>query len=389
MISYGRQNIDKKDVNALIEVLESDFLTTGPKVGDFEKALCKYTGAKHAVAVSSGTAALHLVSIALLRPGDKVLTTPNSFVATSNAILYAGAKPIFVDIDEYGNIDLDQCIALLEQDRNIKALYGVHFSGKPLDMQKLRFIKEQFGIVIVEDAAHALGAKYEEGKIGDCCYSDAVIFSFHPVKAITTGEGGAIMTNSEELSKKLKTLRNHGITKENFINHDMAYDSKGNLNPWYYELQESGYNYRITDIQCALGLSQLEKLDSFIQKRQEIAKRYDEVFINMPIRPLYPFDTNSAYHLYVVHIDFSKLTLTKADLFYAMQKAGIALQVHYIPINKQPLYRSLGYGSEKLPQMDRYYEEAFSLPIYPTLTYEEQNYVIDQLLKILDANTKR
>ena len=388
MIPYGRQSIDKKDVDALIEVLKSDFLTTGPKIGDFEKALCKYTGARYAVAVSSGTAALHLVSIALLRPGDKVITTPNSFVATSNAILYANAKPIFVDIDEYGNIDLDRCIELLERDRGIKALYGVHFSGKPLDMQKLRFIKEQFGIVIVEDAAHALGAKYEEGKIGDCHYSDAVIFSFHPVKAITTGEGGAIMTNSEELYKKLKTLRNHGITKENFINHDMAYDSKGNLNPWYYELQESGYNYRITDIQCALGLSQLEKLDSFIQKRQEIAKRYDEAFKNTPIRPLYPFDANSAYHLYVVRINFSKLTLTKAEFFYALQKAGIALQVHYIPINKQPLYQRLGYGKEKLPQTYRYYEEAFSLPIYPMLSQNDQKYVIEQLLKIVRGKSK-
>lgn len=386
MIFYGRQTIDSEDITNVIEVLQSDLLTTGPQVEIFEKKLCEYTGARYAVAVSSGTAALHLISLALLEPGDRVLTTPNSFVATSNAILYAGARPIFVDIDEYGNIDLDQCIALLEQDRNIKALYGVHFSGKPLDMQKLRFIKEQFGVVIVEDAAHALGAKYEEGTIGDCRYSDAVIFSFHPVKAITTGEGGAVVTNNEEIHKKLQTLRNHGIVKEGFANKEMAFDSKGNRNPWYYELQELGYNYRITDIQCALGISQLKKLDRFIQKRQEIAKRYDEAFASSPIRPLYRFDPHKAYHLYVVRVDFSKLTLTKAELFYAMREAGIALQLHYIPINKQPLYQRLGYGEEKLPRMYRYYEEAFSLPIYPSLSKDDQEYVIENVMNIVQGH---
>jgi len=395
-ISYGKQTIEKDDINAVIKVLESDYLTTGPKVKEFEEALCNYTGAKYAVAVSSGTAALHISSLILIKKGDLVLTTPNSFVATSNSILYAGAKPIFVDIKENGNIDLDKCIEILEKfGKRIKALYVVHFSGNPVEMEKLKYIKEKFNIKILEDAAHAIGAKYkwrmENGewrinKIGNCEFSDVTTFSFHPVKNITTGEGGAILTNDEEIYKKAKNLRNHGIVKNGkwkMENEELAFDDKGNLNPWYYEMQELGFNYRITDIQCALGLSQLKKLDSFIQKRQEIAKRYDEAFKDTIIKPLYPFNENSAYHLYVVRVDFSKLNITKAELFYKMRKNEVFLQLHYIPINKQPFYQSLGYGNENLPNMYKYYEEAFSLPIYPSLSEEEQNYVIEKLKEFL------
>jgi len=398
-IPYGKQTIQEDDINAVIEVLESDYLTTGPKVEEFEKALCKYTGAKYAVSVSNGTAALHISSLILLEKGDLVLTTPNSFVATSNSILYAGAKPIFVDIKEDGNIDLDKCIEILEQfgDR-IKALYIVHFSGNPVEMEKVKYIKEKFNINILEDSAHAIGAKYkwkmENGKwkmkkIGSCQFSEVAIFSFHPVKHITTGEGGAILTNDEEIYKKAKILRNHGIVKKmengkwKMKNEEMLFDKKGNINPWYYEMQMLGFNYRITDIQCALGLSQLKKLDKFIQKRQEIAKRYDEAFKDTIIKPLYPFNENSSYHLYVVRVDFNKLNITKAELFYKMREFGIFLQLHYIPINKQPYYQSLGYGNENLPNMYKYYEEAFSLPIYPNLSEEEQNYVIDKLKEFL------
>jgi len=391
MIPYGKQTIDENDKKAVIEVLDSDYLTTGPKVEEFEKALCKYTGAKYAVAVSNGTAALHISSLILLQKGDLVLTTPNSFLATSNSILYAGAKPIFVDIKEDGNINLDKCIEILEKNTNIKALYAVHFSGNPVDMEKLKFIREKFDIKILEDSAHALGATYKYknglpkkskdflGYIGDCKFSDIATFSFHPVKHITTGEGGAILTNDKEIYKKAKILRNHGIVKENFINKDLAYDKKGNLNPWYYEMQMLGFNYRITDIQCALGLSQLKKLDDFIAKRYQIAKKYDKAFENSIIKPLYPFNENSAYHLYVVRVDFNKLNITKAELFYKMKEAGIFLQLHYIPINKQPYYKKLGYGNENLPNMYKYYEEAFSLPIYPSLSEIEQNYVIEKL----------
>ncbi len=379
IIPYGKQTIDENDKRAVIEVLDSDYLTTGPKVEEFESALCKYTGAKYAVAVSNGTAALHISSLILLQKGDLVLTTPNSFLATSNSILYVGAKPIFVDIKEDGNIDLDKCIEILEKNKNIKALYAVHFSGNPVEMGKLKYIKEKFNIKIIEDSAHAIGATYQEGKIGNCKFSDIATFSFHPVKHITTGEGGAILTNDEEIYKKAKILRNHGMVKENFINKDLAYDKKGNLNPWYYEMQMLGYNYRITDFQCALGLSQLKKLDKFIEKRHQIAKKYDKAFENSIIKPLYPFNKNSAYHLYVVRVDFSKLNITKAELFYKMKEAGIFLQLHYIPINKQPYYKKLSYGNEDLPNMYKYYEEAFSLPIYPSLSEIEQNYVIEKL----------
>jgi len=396
IIPYGKQTIEEDDISAVVEVLESDYLTTGPKVEEFEKALCNYTGAKYAVAVSSGTAALHISSLILLKKGDLVLTTPNSFLATSNSILYAGAKPLFVDIKENGNIDLDKCIEILEHFGNrIKALYAVHFSGNPVEMEKLKYIKEKFNIKILEDAAHAIGAKYlsekckmksEKCNIGDCKNSDITTFSFHPVKNMTTGEGGAILTNDEEIYKKAKLLRNHGIIKNSqtkFQVPNLAYDKKGNINPWYYEMIELGFNYRITDIQCALGLSQIKKLDNFIQKRQKIAKKYDEAFKDTIIKPLYPFNENSAYHLYVVRVDFSKPKITKAELFYKMRENGIFLQLHYIPINKQPFYQNLGYGDENLPNMYKYYEEAFSLPIYPTLSEEAQNYVIEKLKEFL------
>ena len=382
-IPYGKQTIEEDDIKAVEEVLRSDFLTTGPKVKEFEKALCDYTGAKYAVAVSSGTAALHLAALILLNPQDLVLTTPNSFLATSNSILYAGAKPIFVDIKEDGNIDLDKCIELLEKNKNIKALFGVHFSGNPLEMEKLKYIKEKFNIKILEDAAHALGAVYSNQvqsskfRVGNSLFSDVTIFSFHPVKHITTAEGGAILTNDEEIYKKALRLRNHGI------NRDGKWQSDIEKGPWYYEMVELGYNYRITDIQCALGISQLKKLDRFIQKRKEIAKRYDKAFENIIIKPLYKFNPNSAYHLYVVRVNFDKVKITKAKLFEEMRKRGIFLQLHYIPINKQPFYKSLGYGSEDLPNTYRYYKEAFSIPMYPGLSEEEQNYVIKSLFEVL------
>jgi UDP-4-amino-4,6-dideoxy-L-N-acetyl-beta-L-altrosamine transaminase len=394
MIPYSRQFIDEEDKRAVLEVLESDFLTTGPKVKEFENALCKYTGAKYAVAVSNGTAALHIASLILLNKGDLVLTTPNSFVATSNSILYAGAIPLFVDIKEDGNIDLDKCIEIISQFGNrIKAIFLVHFSGNPVDMEKLAFIREKYPeIKILEDASHAIGARYKWkmdngewkiSKIGDCKFSYITTFSFHPVKNITTGEGGAILTNDIEIYKKALILRNHGIVRNDFENKELAYDKKGNLNPWYYEMQMLGFNYRITDIQCALGISQLKKLDKFIQKKQFLAKRYDKAFDNTTIKPLYKYNKNSAYHLYVVRVDFSKLNITKAELFYKLREYGIYLQLHYIPINKQPYYKNLGYGNENLPNMQKYYKEAFSIPLYYSLSEKEQNFVIEKLFEVL------
>ncbi len=372
MIPYGKQFISQEDIDAVVVTLESDYLTTGPKVKAFEEALSKYCKVKYCVAVSNGTAALHLASLVLLNKGDNVLTTPNSFLATSNAILYAGAKPIFVDIAEDGNINLDLCEKELQKDPTIKAIYPVAFSGHMVDQQKLKYLRETYNVTILEDCAHAIGAKDADVKAASCTNSDIAILSFHPVKHITTGEGGAITTNSKEIYEKLLILRNHGMVKTE------------EMKPWEYEMQELGFNYRITDIQCALGISQLKKLPSFIERRFEIAKRYDKAFENSIVKPLYTFNGNSSYHLYVVQVDFSKLKISKVDLFNIMREKSIGLQLHYIPINKQPYYKKLGYGNEITPNMDKYYKECFSLPMYPKMTNEEQEYVIKSLFEVLN-----
>jgi UDP-4-amino-4,6-dideoxy-N-acetyl-beta-L-altrosamine transaminase len=374
MIPYGKQFIEQDDIDAVVSVLQSDYLTTGPKVKEFEDALSRYCNVTYCIAVANGTAALHLASLVLLNKDDKVLTTPNSFLATSNAILYAGAKPIFIDIAEDGNIDLDLCEKALQEDPSIKAIYAVAFSGHMIDQKKLQYLRDTYNITILEDCAHAIGAKDSEVKAASCANSDISILSFHPVKHMTTGEGGAITTNSKELYEKMLTLRGHGMVKT------------PNMKPWEYEMQELGFNYRITDIQCALGLSQLAKLDTFISRRIEIVKQYDEAFKSTLVKPLYTYDGKSSYHLYVVLVDFSKLTITKVDFFNRLREKSIGIQLHYIPINKQPYYRSLGYGDEITPVMDNYYEECFSLPMYPKMSQEDQSYVTQSLFEILNAN---
>ena len=370
-IPYGKQLIDENDINAVINTLKSDYLTTGPKVKEFEDTLSSYCGAKYTVAVSNGTAALHLASLSLLKKGDKVITTPNSFLATSNSILYVGAKPIFVDITEDGNIDLDLCEEELKKDSSIKAVYVVAFSGNMLNQEKLKHLKETYKIIILEDCAHAIGAKYNEIKAGSCVNSDVSIFSFHPVKHITTAEGGAITTNSKDIYEKLIMLRTHGMVKT------------PDMKPWEYEMRDLGYNYRITDIQCALGLSQLSKLNDFVKRRFEIAKSYDKAFKNTIIKPLYTYNGKSSYHLYVVKVDFSLLSIDKIEFFNILKGKNIGLQLHYMPINKQPYYKSLGYGNENTPKMDKYYEECFSIPMYPLLNESKQNYVISELLNLI------
>ena len=371
-IPYGKQTISEDDIEAVVEVLKSSFLTTGPKTKEFEDKISSFCGAKFCVVVSNGTAALHLASLAILNKNDKVLTTPNSFLATSNSILYVNAKPIFVDICEDGNINLDLCEKELKRDSSIKAIYVVHFSGNPINQKKLKYLKETYNIKILEDCAHSIGASFEGIKAGSCANSDISIFSFHPVKHITTGEGGAITTNSKELYEKLLLLRNHGMK----ANSDIA--------PWHYDMSELGFNYRLTDISCALGLSQLKKLDEFLHLRRLIAKRYDEFFSKIDfIKPLYNFTNNSAYHLYIIKIDFEKLKITKKKFVLKMRENNIGLQLHYIPINKQPYYKNLGYGNEITPIMEEYYKKAISLPIYPNLSVEEQDYVCEKILEIL------
>ncbi|MCT7530926.1 UDP-4-amino-4,6-dideoxy-N-acetyl-beta-L-altrosamine transaminase [Aliarcobacter cryaerophilus] len=372
-IPYGKQSIDEDDINSVVEVLKSDFLTTGPKIKEFEEELCRYTNAKYCVAVANGTAALHLASLVLLNKGDKVITTPNSFLATSNSILYVGGIPIFVDIQEDGNIDLDLCEEELKKDSSIKAIYVVNFSGNIVNQKKLKYLKETYNIKILEDCAHSLGATFEGIKAGSCENSDCSILSFHPVKHITTGEGGAVTTNSKEIYEKLLELRAHGIKRlQEFA-------------PWYYEMHSLGFNYRITDMQCALGISQLKKLDSFVKRRKEIALKYDKAFLNSFVKPLYSFNNNSSYHLFVVKVDFSKLNISKVELFNKMREKYIGLQLHYIPINKQPYYKSFGYGNEDTPIMNRYYDECFSLPMYSSLSNEEQEYVIKTLFEVLNV----
>ncbi len=370
---YGKQTITQDDIDSVVESLKSELITTGPKTKKFEEAICNYTGAKYAVAVSSATAALHLISMILLKKDDLVLTTPNSFLATSNAIMYAGAKPLFVDICENGNIDLDLCEEELKKNPAIKAIYAVSFSGNMLNQKRLEELKERYNIVILEDNSHTLGASNDNIIAGSCKYSDCSVFSFHPVKNMTTGEGGMLTTNSEEIYKKMILLRNHGIEK------------KSQIAPWYYEMNEMGYNYRITDFQCALGLTQLKKLDDFISKRREIARYYENSFKNSLVQPLYPFEEGSAYHLFVVRINFRKLKISKKELFDKLFHKMIGVQLHYIPINKQPFYRQLGYGNENTPVMDKYYEEVLSLPIYPLLTKSEQNYIIKSLLECINV----
>ena len=370
-VPYGKQCIQEDDIDIVIETLKSDFLTTGPKIKEFENAISTYCGAKYVVAVSNGTAALHLASLVLLKKDDKVLTTPNSFLATSNSILYVQAKPIFVDISSDGNIDLDICEEELKKDKSIKAIYAVSFSGRMLNQDKLKYLKKTYNITILEDNAHSIGAAYNGIKSGSCTNSDCGIFSFHPVKHLTTGEGGAISTNSKEIYEKLLQLRTHGMIKTK------------DMKPWEYEMRDLGFNYRITDIQCALGLTQLNKQVDFLQRRYEIAKIYDKAFENSIVNPLYIFDGKSSYHLYVVQVDFTKLSISKIDLFNQLREKNIGIQLHYMPINKQPYYKSLAYGNEITPVMDKYYKQCFSLPMYPLLSNEEQEYVIKTLFEVL------
>ena len=371
-IPYGKQTISNDDIEAISEALLSELITTGPTTKKFEKALASYSNAKYCVAVSNGTVALHLASLCILQKGDKVLTTPNSFLATSNSILYVGATPIFIDIAEDGNIDLDLCENELKKDSSIKAIYAVAFSGNMVNQEKLAYLKKTYNIIILEDNAHSIGAVYDGIKSGSCTNSDASIFSFHPVKHMTTGEGGAITTNSKDMYEKLLSLRGHGMIKT------------PDMKPWEYEMRSLGLNGRITDIQCALGLSQLKKLPQFIKRRFEIAKFYDNAFNNTIVKPLYKYDGKSSYHLYVVHVDFKKLAISKLELYNRLRENyNIGLQIHYMPINKQPYYKELGYGKESTPIMDKYYEECFSLPMYPLLSNEEQEYVVKSLFEVL------
>ncbi len=367
MINYGRQTIDKKDVEEVKKVLESDFLTTGPKIKEFEDKFADYVGVKYAVAVANGTAALHLACLAAgLTDGDELITSPMTFAASANCGLYCGAKPRFVDINERGLINVDKIEEKVVD--KTKVIVPVHYSGLACNMKKIKKVADKNDLIIIEDACHALGGKYKGSKIGDCQYSDMAVFSFHPVKHITTGEGGMITTNSMELYEKLLILRTHGITKkeDNFVN-----DKDG---PWYCEMQELGFNYRLSDIQCALGVSQLNKIDEFVAKRGEIADKYKKAFEDMDNVEVIEENEGqlNAYHLFVVKVDKEK----RLDLFNYLKENDILCQVHYIPVYWHPYYQKLGYERGLCPKAEDFYGKILSLPIYPSLKDEGQKEVI-------------
>ena len=376
MIPYGRHSVGKDDVKAVVRVLLSDWLTQGLQVEKFEQLLAEYCGVKYAVVVSSGTAALHTAFVAAgIGEGDEFITTPMTFVATANAGLYADAKPVFVDIDEKtGNIDAEKIEEKITD--KTKAIVPVDYTGRPADLEKIKQIADKHNLVVVEDACQALGAVYHGKKIG--AISDLTVFSFHPVKSITTGEGGAILTNNEEDYKKMKRFIKHGISRENLDK---------NLGAWYFDMVDLGQNYRLTDFACALGISQLKKLDQFVQKRREIVKKYNNAFkaIAEVIIPL-PDDEifNSAWHLYVIRLR-GVLADKRSEIFDKLRAQNIGAQVHHIPVYMHSYYKKLGYAGDSFPNTQNWYNSIISLPLYAGLTRDDQEYIIGKIKSILDA----
>lgn len=365
MIPYGRQMIEEDDIQAVVEVLKSDYLTTGPKIAEFEKSVAEYVGANYAVAVSNGTAALHAACFAAgIREGDEVITTPLTFAASANCVLYCGGKPVFADVDSRTyNIDVEDIKRKITE--RTKAIIPVHLAGQPCDMDAIHKVAEEYGLMVIEDGAHALGSEYKGRKIGSL--SDMTTFSFHPVKSITTGEGGMIVTNQEELYRKLVLFRSHGITRDEGLLTE-------NQGPWFYQQLELGYNYRITDIQCALGCSQMKKLERFLERRRQLAKRYDEAFRDCSelVSPYQLADTNSGWHLYIIQVQ----NCDRKQVFEALRAKGIGVNVHYIPVYFHPYYRTHGYKDTCCPNAEQIYERLISIPLHQGMTDEEQDYII-------------
>lgn len=374
MIPYGRQTIDEDDINAVVDVLKSDYLTTGPKIAEFEQAVASYTGAKYAVAISNGTSALHAACFAAgIGQGDEVITTPLTFAASANCVLYCGGTPVFADVDPYTyNIDPKDIRKKITD--KTKAIIAVHLAGQPCDMDEIHSIAQEHNLIVIEDGAHALGSVYKGKKVG--CLSDMTTFSFHPVKPITTGEGGMIMTDNEELYKRLVLFRSHGITRDNSM-------MTRNEGPWFYQQLDLGYNYRITDIQCALGCSQMRKLDKFLKRRRELVERYNNAFIECDniVTPYQLPDTQSGWHLYIVQVK----NHDRKQVFETLRDKGIGVNVHYIPVYMHPYYREHGYKDVHCANAEEIYSHIISLPLYPELTDEQQDYVIDTLKQLCEG----
>lgn len=382
-IPYGRQQIDDSDIQAVIKVLQSNELTQGPVVDLFEKSVAEYCQAKHATAVCNATAALHLACKALgVGPGDIVWTTPNTFVSSANCARFCGASVDFVDIcpDTY-NLSVsalaDKLVLAKQQNKLPKVLIPVHFAGQSCDMQAIKALSTQYGFQIIEDASHAIGATYQGIPIGACTYSDITVFSFHPVKIITSGEGGMCLTNNQKLADKIRQYRTHGITRDE---QHMTHSKEGD---WYYQQLDLGFNYRITDIQCALGLSQMKKLDDFISQRNRLAERYHQALEAMPYKqPILRSDCYSAYHLYVIQT-LPECNKTRKQIFDYLRTQSIGVNVHYIPVHLQPYYQQFGFKTGDFPVAETYYQNAITLPLYASMTTVQQDTVIAELNKAL------
>ncbi|HEY2345022.1 MAG TPA: UDP-4-amino-4,6-dideoxy-N-acetyl-beta-L-altrosamine transaminase [Xanthomonadaceae bacterium] len=380
MIPYGRQDVTQDDIDAVVAVLKSDFLTQGPMVPRFERAIAAHCGAKHAVAVNSATSALHIACMALgLGPGDWLWTSPITFVASANCALYCGAQVDFVDIDprtyNLCPIKLEEKLVAAEKHGRLpKIVVPVHLCGQPCDMQAIHALSRKYGFRIVEDASHAIGGRYKGEPIGNCRYSDIVVFSFHPVKIITTGEGGMAVTHDDELASRMELLRTHGITR------DPARMTHAPDGAWYYQQVTLGYNYRMTDIQAALGLSQSARLDACVARRHALAQTYDDLLRGLPLTtPWQHPDGYSGLHLYVVRVD----PRAHSMVFDAMRASGVGVNLHYIPVHTQPYYERMGFRQGDFPEAERYYAEAMSLPMFPTLRHEDQLHVRDSLAACL------
>jgi UDP-4-amino-4,6-dideoxy-N-acetyl-beta-L-altrosamine transaminase len=384
VIPYGRQLIDEDDIAAVVATLRSDWLTQGPAIERFERKVADYCGVKHAVAVANGTAALHIAAAALdLKHGDRLWTSPNTFVASANCARYLGADVDFVDIDprtyNLSVVRLEEKLATAAKTGRLpKAIVPVHFSGQSCEMEPIAALAKRHGIAILEDAAHAIGASYRGRPVGSCAHSDLATFSFHPVKIVTTAEGGMVVTNRTDLYERLLLLRSHGITRDPKL---MEGESHG---PWYYQQTELGWNYRLTDLQAALGESQMNKLDAFVARRAALARRYDELLADLPlVTPWQHPDTANAWHLYVIRLCLEQLRKSRRQVVEKLRAAGIGVQIHYIPAHTQPYYRRLGFKDGDFPEAEKYYAETISLPMFAGLTDADQERVVETLKSVL------